>query len=482
MSDMESLEDMLAALERPGGGARRPVEREDSVLPQYNEINDIDEFLDDLEEETRRSSARPAPKRQSFSVAPQAASAAQSARPSTAAAAHDSYENLSSQQRDQVEEYDDYDEAKAHEEHANENWFDPSQAPEYSDLGEAADAFRKSGYSEHYNKGKFINYEGGEATDFRIKGTTSTRVGLIHAITLRSLDDYGEPASIKGPKDFIGCVLTHRQTNADLRVWYRDNGDSTYDLAFFAEKAGTVRMEIKLCGNPMFDIDIQVEAAGQSQWVAQPNLPARAGEPFVIDIVTIDGSRPDGVAPFEVQSMGDLENLKLFNNGDGTYKFTCVPQGNGFITVQISLHGQPIKSSPVTVQVGEKKEFRVKQQSRGVESKDIDAPRRPMPAQSTPMPAPLQAKTVSVPASSGTRPSVVATPAAAAPPRSSYARPDPAYAPPPSNDDLEGFEEYAEGEDQEYADEYYDDYQYEPRQSAPVSNDDLNALLDELGG
>jgi len=139
-------------------------------------------------------------------------------------------------------------------------------------------------------------------------------------------------------------------------------------VVFFADKSGTVRMEIKLCGNPMFDINIQVEDLGDSLWVAKPTLPARPKELFVINIVTQDGSRPEGVAPFEVQTMGDAEQLRLVNNGDGTYKFQCVPQSNGHLTVQISLHGQPIRDSPVTVKVGDgKNPLKVKQESGPVE-------------------------------------------------------------------------------------------------------------------
>jgi len=127
-------------------------------------------------------------------------------------------------------------------------------------------------------------------------------------------------------------------------------------------------MEIKLCGNPMFDINIQVEDIGESLWVAKANLPARPKELFVISIVTVDGTRPEGVAPFEVQTMGDAEQLRLVNNGDGTYKFQCVPQTNGHLTVQISLHGQPIRDSPVTVKVGDgKNPLKVKQESGPVE-------------------------------------------------------------------------------------------------------------------
>lgn len=49
-----------------------------------------------------------------------------------------------------------------------------------------------------------------QASDFRIKGTTSSKVGYVHAITLVSLDDYGSPAKIPNPRDFVGAVFTHK--------------------------------------------------------------------------------------------------------------------------------------------------------------------------------------------------------------------------------------------------------------------------------
>jgi hypothetical protein len=233
---------------------------------------------------------------------------------------------------------------------------------------EAIQELESQGYERHHNKGKWINYSGGKATDFRIKGTTSTRVGLSHVITLRALDDYGNPAKVDNPRDFIGCILTHVQSGSDLPCWYRDNGNCEYDLAFCPEKAGSVRMEIKLVGNPMFDIEIQVEDVGTSVWVAKPRLPAKPKEMFIVDIETQDGSRPEGVAPFQVQTVGSVENLRLINNGDGTYRFQCVPQCHGHITIQLTLHGQPIKNSPITVQVGERQQVKIKQESNHIET------------------------------------------------------------------------------------------------------------------
>jgi len=302
------------------------------------------------------------------------------------------------------------------------------QSPQHQTQGhrsgntaEAIQDLESQGYQRHNNKGKWINYNGGKATDFRIRGTTSTKVGMSHVITLRALDDYGNPAKVDNPKDFVGVILTHVQTGADLPCWFRDNGNCEYDLALCPEKAGSIRMEIKLASNPMFDIEIQVEDVGTSLWVAKPRLPVRPKELFVIDIETTDGSRPEGVAPFQVQTVGSVENLRLINNGDGTYRFQCVPQSHGHVTVQLTLHGQPIKNSPVTIQVGEKQPVKIKQESSHVET------------------------------ISDTRPA--------------HQKQEYDYEPYDANNDDYGNQNYK----RESA-------------NADVSNDDLNRLLDELGG
>jgi hypothetical protein len=64
-----------------------------------------------------------------------------------------------------------------------------------------------------------------------------------------------------------------------------------------------------------------LDEKGRSLWIARPQLPAEPNKRFLIDIVAEDGSRPEGVAPFEVQSMGDVEELKLINNGIDSFSF-----------------------------------------------------------------------------------------------------------------------------------------------------------------
>lgn len=52
----------------------------------------------------------------------------------------------------------------------------------------------------------------------------------------------------------------------------------------------------------------------------------------------------DGIAPFEVQTMGDVDDIKLFNNGDGTYKFACTPLSNGSILLSLFIDSSQVTS------------------------------------------------------------------------------------------------------------------------------------------
>jgi len=370
MSEMESLEDMLAALESPSGN-------QNDNYP-YEDVGDIDSFLDQIEEEARSGSTYSTGPRGGYSTyepRDQGGQSTYGGKMGNPKPTNQTYSRPQSQIGGQMG-------GGSHVDgHLSVNVGGGGRGAgggtgagngagvvfgmSSSDIQHSETDLRQQGYELHHNKGKWFNPGGGnKASDFRIKGTTSTKVKMIHAITLRSLDDHGNPTKIDNPREFIGCVLTHRESGNEIIPWFRDNGDCTYDLAFISNQSGTIRMEIKLCGNPMFDINIQVEDIGRSKWVAKPRLPVNPGDLFVIDIVTTDGSRPEGVAPFEVQTMGDVENLKLINNGDGTYKFQCVPQSLGHVTVQLTLHGQPLQDCPITIAVGEgKKSIQIKQES-----------------------------------------------------------------------------------------------------------------------
>jgi len=313
----------------------------------------------------------------------------------------------------------------------------------------------QEGFVRHNNKGKFVNYRNGKATDFRIKGTTSSKVGLLHVITLRSLDDYNNlcPITEVNPKDFIAVILTHRETNKDIQPWFKDNNDGTYDLAFYNDFGGTVRMEIKLCGNPMFDLDIQVDETGDSLWVALGEASCLPDQEYKIDIVTSDGSRPEGVAPFEVQTMGDITDLKLVNNGDGTYFCECVPHSNGHITVQITLHGEPIKNSPLTVQVGEKQKYSMRQTATAAQPSKTQPQSQPQPQQQ---------------------------PQAARQTQAQSSKPQQAQ-PQQTQQQQRKTANYPTGLD-DLLDSYTPNSAKTNNSSVEVTNDDLNALLNELGG
>jgi len=428
---MESLEEMLAALEGPSTG--------ENYGNELDSISNIDEFLDQIEEEARMSTKSRQPTSAGFDDFDfqQGGGARVQVQPQRQPAPS---VNQLQRQQPPITHQPQRQEAPVRQQQAAQpaRQVAPSNAqpmrqaaPSRGGGGGGSSAaamaeLESKGHERHNNQGKWINYSGGKASDFRIKGTTSSRVGLSHTITLRALDDNANPAKVDNPRDFIGVILTHVQSSSNLQCYYRDNGNGEYDLSFCPERPGSIRMEIKLAGNPMFDIEIQVEDIGSSLWAAKPRLPAKPKEMFVIDIETVDGSRPEGVAPFEVQTVGSVENLRLVNNGDGTYRFQCIPQAHGHITIQLTLHGQPIKNSPVTVQVGDKPQMKIRQESSHVET--ISDTRPPRQIQ--------------------------------------------------DEDEYGGGNGYEEQDNNQYGGAGFQN----PRDSADVSNEDLNRLLDELGG
>jgi len=475
MSDYgQSLEEMLAELEGPssGGGG--------GGGDDYDDLEDIEGFLSKLENESKSKpptvsgsnyqQPKPAPVQQPKPAPVQqqpTKSVAPVQQPKAAPVQHQPVQQQSKPAPVQPQPVQ-------HQHVQQQKHQSYSQSASSGDsVGEKL--LQAENFVKHNNRGKFVRYQNGKATDFRIKGTTSSKVGLLHVITLRALDDYGNLAPITEvpPKDFIACILTHRETSKDIQAWIRDNNDGTYDLAFYNEIPGNVRMEIKLCGNPMFDLDIQVDGSGDSIWVALGNATCEPNETYRIDIVTTDGSRPEGVAPFEVQTMGDISDLKLVNNGDGTYYVECCPHSNGsHVTVQICLHGEPIKNSPLTVQVGEKQKYQTKQtaqptpkpqattyHAQPVQSKPVQQTYQPPPQQQ-----PVHHQSVHHQSTSSYQP---------APQRQSYTQqPQQAvtsYNTSPKMDDTFNLNTY-------------DAYGNVGGNNLEVTNDDLNALLDELGG
>jgi len=238
----------------------------------------------------------------------------------------------------------------------------------------------------------------------------------------------------------------------------------------------------------MFDISIQIDPSGDSLWVALlQNTDVNPHDTVVVAIVAADDSRPEGVVPFEVQTMGDISDLKLMNNGDGTYRFQCIPQSAGHCTINITLHEQPIQNSPIIFKVGQEQKAYVKQvatqtppafrsapaASRGPSQVQAPAARGPSHVQ----PAgraqqPQQASTSYV------RPQT---------PSVNYGKPQQAtYEQPGARDSYYGgaqgqYDNPADYDEQ--PDDGYDDvFDGEFAGGGNVTNDDLNRLLDELGG
>jgi len=71
---------------------------------------------------------------------------------------------------------------------------------------------------------------------------------------------------------------------------------------------------------------------------------------WLIDIMRVDGARPPGNHPFQVEIQGALENFKLEDLG-GVYQVSTTPTDEGAVRVYIKLFGKDIIGSPVTMEV-----------------------------------------------------------------------------------------------------------------------------------
>jgi hypothetical protein len=120
-------------------------------------------------------------------------------------------------------------------------------------------------------------------------------------------------------------------------------------------------------------------------------------------------------------------------------KSKLIFQGNGHITIQICLHGEPIKNSPLTVQVGEKQKYAARQT-----------------AVPTPKPQPQSQ-----------------------PQQQHYQQPQQQAR--PSQQPSRQQDNYPSGLD-DILDSYTSNSQHQTNNNVEVTTDDLNALLDELGG
>jgi len=145
----------------------------------------------------------------------------------------------------------------------------------------------------------------------------------------------------------------------DLMCSFSDQGDGTYTAAYTPLKPGFHTVEISLNDEPVMGSPfhpLMEDANAGNSWAEGPGLAGgKTGRhnPITIHAVDADGSPVrHGGDPFLVGISGPDSTIpSIKDNGDGTYSVDYVVNTPGEYTIDITLHGQPIKDSPFTATI-----------------------------------------------------------------------------------------------------------------------------------
>jgi filamin len=149
-------------------------------------------------------------------------------------------------------------------------------------------------------------------------------------------------------------VKVERDHDGPVHADFLDKGDGTYEGGYVPPHPGfyTVAITLKgehIQGSPFHPL-IEQGNAGNS-YAEGPGLHGGKTDhvlPFKITAVDPDGGKvKTGGDPFEVKIHGPEQvNAKVRDNGDGTYDVEYSVGTPGDYTIDVTLHGQPIKDSP----------------------------------------------------------------------------------------------------------------------------------------
>jgi len=152
-----------------------------------------------------------------------------------------------------------------------------------------------------------------------------------------------------------------------------DNGDGTYSGKYQVSKSGNYKVAIRLTGqkgitqlpqghpgfgshikNSPISVTVQGPSAGQSYATGPGVEGARAGKPapFKVHAIGSDGKpKKSGGDQFKCKVSGpnNLGEIKLHDNGDGTYDGVYTTDKPGRYVVEITLDNEGIKNSPYKV-------------------------------------------------------------------------------------------------------------------------------------
>jgi hypothetical protein len=196
-----------------------------------------------------------------------------------------------------------------------------------------------------------VDEDGNIATNFKFLGSQTAILGKIHTITVAPVDDNDQSTPLYNYNKYVTMIAIDLNNGQEVEVYCKDNGDKTYDFSFMPQALGQVNLEILLCGGPLFELVVSVENITAGDWIAQTNPQHQLGEHLKINIVPkgTDYSVLPGPLPFKVDAQGNMQDLNIVSNDDGTCSISVLPLAVGRIQLSITLHEQHISNSPLNI-------------------------------------------------------------------------------------------------------------------------------------
>lgn len=204
--------------------------------------------------------------------------------------------------------------------------------------------------SKSYATGPGVEPKGGAVTDKPNKFK-------IHAV-----DADGNPCKTgNDPFKVEVKPLDENNKNEKPVVKLTDNGDGTYDGEYLVNAPGNYEVKVTLDNENIKDSPFKVlveNARAGLSYAEGPGLEGgqqyKEGKFTIYAVDTQGKKRTTGGDPFVVKVKGpegDVKNVSLKDNNDGTYSVVYVPKKFGDYTVDVTLHGDGIKNNPFKVPI-----------------------------------------------------------------------------------------------------------------------------------
>lgn len=182
-------------------------------------------------------------------------------------------------------------------------------------------------------------------------GVQGARINAPAEFTVYSIDQNGQ--SVPTGSDPFEAKVTGPD-GSPLIVQFRDNADGTYSGSYTPVVPGRYNVAISLNGEPIKNspyTPLMENANAGKSWADGDGLThGKTKKPaeFVIHSVDADGNPvANGGDPFDVKISGPENVTPSFkDNGDGTYSVVYQVETPGDYTIDVTLHGEPIKDSP----------------------------------------------------------------------------------------------------------------------------------------